>query len=81
MNLAAVQLLQEWDPFDLGQEQYDTEAADVVAALQSIDDSNQLAQLIQTVFEYSFEQMIPLEVCVTVANKLLVLKVNLQCSI
>lgn len=45
MNQAAVHLLEEWDPFHLGPDHYDTETADVVAALQGIDDPSTLAKL------------------------------------
>ncbi|MGM9950144.1 MAG: DUF1871 family protein, partial [Lysinibacillus sp.] len=30
-------MLEKWDPFKLGENSYDTETADVVAALQGID--------------------------------------------
>lgn len=81
INIAAVQLLQQWDPFHIGIGQYDTEAADVVAALQGIEDCNVLAKTIQTVYEYSFEKEIPLEQCIQIAIQLLALKVNIQCTL
>ncbi|PKC52941.1 hypothetical protein RhiirA1_480343 [Rhizophagus irregularis] len=47
MNQKAIQLLQQWDPFNIGEDKYDTETADVVAALQGIDDPSNLAKVIQ----------------------------------
>lgn len=81
MNRAAVRLLQEWDPFQLGEDYYDTETADVVAALQGMDDPVQVAKIIQTVYEHSFEQWIPLEECVQMANQLIALKNDMQCNL
>ena len=81
MNQAAVELLQAWDPFQLGTHQYDTEAADVVAALQGIDDPTELGKLIQKVYEYSYEEWIPLEQCVAIAYKLLAIKFEAKCII
>lgn len=38
MNQKCVHLLEQWDPFSYGTDSYSTETADVVAALQNIDD-------------------------------------------
>ncbi len=81
LNRKAVKLLAEWDPFLLGAESYETETADVVAALQGISDVEQLAKVIQTVYEYSFEQWIPKEQCVEMAEKLIQLRHNATCNI
>lgn len=81
MNRKCVQLLQQWDPFEFGEHSYDTETADVVAALQEIDDPTDLAKIIQKVYEYSFEQWIPFEKCVAIAYKLLAVKFEAKCII
>ena len=81
LNLEAVRILEEWDPFQIGEENYASEAADVVAALQSISDVKQLAEVIQTVYEYSFEQWIPKEQCVHMAKKLIQLRHKATCNI
>ena len=81
LNVEAVRLLEEWDPFQIGEGSYATEAADVVAALQSISDVEQLAEVIQTVYEYSFEQWIPKDECVHMAKKLVQLRHKVTCSI
>lgn len=81
MNQRCVRMLAEWDPFAIGPENYDTETADVVAALQGIDDPSQLAKVIQTVYEYSFEEWIPLEKCVAMAYKLIAVKFEAKCII
>ena len=80
MNRQAVKLLEQWDPFQLGEEAYETETADVVGALQGPVDQQQLAQIIQRVYEFSFEQWIELEKCEQIASELLKLKMNYQCE-
>lgn len=81
MNRTAVRLLQQWDPFTLGEDQYDTEAADVVAALQSTDNLEEIAKVIQEVYEYSFEQWIPLAQCEEIARQLVSLKQQVVCHL
>ncbi|WP_342558712.1 DUF1871 family protein [Metasolibacillus sp. FSL K6-0083] len=81
MNQKAVKVLEEWDPFQLGADSYDTETADVVAALQGIDDPSDLAKVIQTVYEHSYEQWIPFERCVEMAYKLIAIKFEAKCII
>ena len=79
MNREAIELLLQWDPYQLGVESYDTEAADVVAALQNIDDPSQLAKKIQRIYEYSFEEWIPFEECVSISYKLIAIKFEAKC--
>ena len=81
MNRRAVSTLAQWDPFKLGEDSYDTETADVVAAIQGMNDPGELAKVIQRVYEYSFEQWIPLEACVDIARKLIAIKFEMSCSI
>lgn len=81
MNRKALWTLQEWDPFNIGVDSYDAEAADVVADLQSIDHPSELAKRIQAIYEHSFEQWIPLEKCVEVSYKLIALKYEMKCII
>lgn len=81
MNRKAVWLLEKWDPFQLGEGHYETETADVVAALQGIDHPSDLAKVIQKVYEHSFEQWIPYEDCVDIAYKLISIKFEAKCII
>ena len=81
LNRKAVQLLATWDPFQLGEESYETETADVVAALQGITETLKLAEIIQNVYEYSFERWIPLEDCLNMAEKLIALRHQASCEI
>ena len=81
VNRKAVSKLAQWDPFQLGEDSYDTETADVVAALQGINDPSDLARVIQRVYEHSFEQWIPLEDCVDIARKLIAIKYEANCII
>ena len=81
LNRKAVRILEEWDPFQLGTESYETETADVVAALQGITQTLELAEVIQSVYEYSFEQWIPLDDCLTIADKLIALRHQASCEL
>ena len=81
MNRQSVKLLQMWDPFNMGPDAYDTETADVVAALQGIDHPSELAKRIQEVYEHSYEQWIPLEQCVQIAYKLIAVKYEAKCIV
>ncbi|MFP3918323.1 DUF1871 family protein [Lysinibacillus telephonicus] len=81
MNQKAIELLKQWDPFQLGVDSYDTECADVVAALQGIDDPSKLAKVIQTTYEHSFEQWIPIEKCVAISYKLIAIKFEAKCIV
>ncbi|MEK4486832.1 DUF1871 family protein [Psychrobacillus sp. FSL H8-0484] len=81
MNRKAVWILQQWDPFNIGVDGYETETADVVTDLQSIDHPSELAKRIQGIYEHSFEQWIPLEKCVEISYKLIALKYEMKCII
>ena len=81
LNRKAVELLAKWDPFQLGEESYETETADVVAALQGITETLELAEIIQNVYEYSFERWIPLEDCLNIADQLIALRHQASCEI
>ena len=81
VNRKVVSKLAQWDPFQLGEDSYDTETADVVAALQGINDPSDLAKVIQRVYEYSFEQWIPIEDCIDIARKLIAIKYEAKCII
>lgn len=81
MNRKAVKLLQLWDPFKMGTDAYDTETADVVAALQGIDHPTELAKRIQEVYEHSYELWIPIDQCVQIAYKLIAVKYEAKCIV
>lgn len=80
MNRQAVKLLEQWDPFQLGEDAYETETADVVGALQGDVTKEQFAEIIQRVYEFSFEQWIAIEKCEHMAEQLLQLKTVYQCE-
>lgn len=81
MNRRAMRILAEWDPFKAGEEAYGTEIAGVVAELQVLDHPSELGRKIQHIYEFSFEQWIPLEKCVEISYKLLALKYEAKCII
>lgn len=80
MNQRAVKRLAEWDPFQIGAENYDTETADVVAALQGTSNVKELAAVIQRVYEHSFEEWIEIERCESIARELVALKLQMSCE-
>lgn len=81
MNKQAIRILEEWDPFQIGKENYAAEAADVVAFLQSATHPSDIAHHIQVVYEHSFEQWISLERCMEIAYKLIAIKLTETCTI
>jgi hypothetical protein len=80
-NLQLVDLLNEWDPFELKNGDYDTEIADTIQAVHELDNPKALAERIQTIYEFSFEKIIPIEQCLKIAKELLLIKENESCSI
>jgi hypothetical protein len=81
MNLELISVLQEWDPFGWGRDAYETEIVDCVIAVSDIDDIEKLASKIQSIFEFSFEELIDIEECKRIAGKLLIVKNNASCSL
>ncbi|MDN3428852.1 DUF1871 family protein [Microbacterium sp. APC 3898] len=74
MNRKAVLVLEEWDPFTIGSEGYETQIADVITQLGVLDHPSDLAKEIQSIYKTSFEKWIPLERCVDISYKLIALK-------
>ncbi|MFJ7848006.1 DUF1871 family protein [Peribacillus sp. NPDC097206] len=81
MNIAFVATLQEWDPYGIGGELYEPEIADTVVALRDIDDLQELAEKIKSIYEFAFAEPVQLERCLQVAQKLLIIKNDASCSI
>jgi hypothetical protein len=79
LNRRAVTFLEQWDPFQFGPI-YDTEAADVVAALQTEKNAVSLAKKIQAIYEYSFEQLIPMDTCLEKAHQLIEIRYATSCE-
>lgn len=81
MNLMLVDTLNEWDPFQIGAGNYDPEISDIIQAVHDLDDASMLAKKIQDIFEFSFEEIIPLYTCHFKAIQLLSVKNRSSCSI
>ncbi|MCM3568164.1 DUF1871 family protein [Neobacillus mesonae] len=79
-NLKLVDILTEWNPFDLENESYETEIADVIQAVHIYDHPLTLAKKIQNIYEFSFEKVIPLKSCMETAVALLNVMENETCS-
>ncbi|WP_449537397.1 DUF1871 family protein [Ferdinandcohnia sp. Marseille-Q9671] len=80
-NLQIMIVLQEWDPLGYGIGFYETEAVDILQATHQINDPTKLARKIQAIFEFSFEEIIPLKECETMAVTLLSIKNNATCEL
>lgn len=74
MNQKAIKIVEKWNPFNMENFSYETEAADVVEALQFIDDPSDMGKKIQEIYALSFEKWIPFEKCVALSYKLLAVK-------
>lgn len=81
MNIAFVNTLQEWDPYGIGGELYEPEIADTVMAIRDIDDPQELAGKIKSIYDFAFDEPVKLERCLQVAQKLLIIKNDASCSI
>ncbi|MDM5330489.1 DUF1871 family protein [Neobacillus sp. CF12] len=80
-NLQFVDVLNEWDPFKLKNGNYDPEIADTIQAIHELDNPEELAVRIQSIYEFSFEKTIPIDQCLNVARELLAIKDNDSCNI
>lgn len=81
MNRRAARVMEEWDPFGIGEDLYGREILAVLVQLDVLDHPSDLAKQIQTIYESSFDKWIPLEKCVDVSYKLLALKYEAKCII
>ncbi|WP_240035145.1 DUF1871 family protein [Neobacillus notoginsengisoli] len=81
MNLLMADELNNWDPFRIGGGSYDPEIADAIQAVRELNDANQLAARLQSIYDFSFEQVIPFKECLSVAEKLLSIKNQGSCSL
>ncbi|MFD2805933.1 DUF1871 family protein [Litchfieldia salsa] len=73
--------LQSWDPLGYGVDSYETEIVDVLQAVHVVNDISQLARKIQAIYEFSFEEIIPLNTCEKMAKELLVIKNSSSCDL
>jgi hypothetical protein len=80
-NLKLVKLLKEWDPLGYGEEAYDSEIADTIQAVHLLNDRDKLARKIQAIYEFSFEEIIPLIKCKQISVEMLAIKNEDSCSI
>lgn len=80
-NIKLMELLLQWDPLGYGEGSYETEVVDVLQAVHLIDDIKLLSRKIQAVYEFSFEEIIPLQKCESLAIQLLLIKNNASCEL
>ncbi|MBM7605457.1 hypothetical protein JOC75_003480 [Metabacillus crassostreae] len=80
-NIKLMELLLQWDPLGYGEGSYETEVVDVLQAVYAYEEVKQLARKIQAIYEFSFEEVIPLQICEDLAVKLFTIKDNSSCEI
>ncbi|MEY8351543.1 DUF1871 family protein [Bacillus cereus] len=76
-----VEMVKDWDPFQMGPEFYETEASDVVYVVSTFDDPKYIAKKIQHIYFMSFEEVLAIEKCEKLAEVLLLLKEGGSCSL
>jgi hypothetical protein len=81
LSYKLIDVLNKWDPFNMGEGEFDPEIADILQAVHDFDDAEKIAGRIQSVFEFSFEQVLPYKECLSVANILLAIKNEDVCSL
>ncbi|MGM7684976.1 DUF1871 family protein [Cytobacillus sp. Hm23] len=69
-NIKLMLKLQSWDPLGYGIGFYETENIDVLQAVHELNDRSVLAKRIQSIYENSFEELIPLSECEIMAQEL-----------
>lgn len=80
-NIKLMERLLQWDPLGYGEGSYETEVVDVLQAVHLYDDEMLLARKIQAIYEFSFEEIIPLQKCESISKQLLQIKNNSSCEI
>ncbi|WP_226669497.1 DUF1871 family protein [Metabacillus litoralis] len=80
-NIKLMELLLQWDPLGYGEGSYETEVVDVLQAVHVYDEVKTLARKIQAIYEFSFEEIIPLQSCEELSTKLIMIKNNFSCEI
>ncbi|MEH7441360.1 DUF1871 family protein [Bacillus sp. JJ1122] len=81
LSYKLIDVLNKWDPIDVGEGEFDPEIADILQAVHDFDDADKIAKRIQSVFEFSFENLLPYKECRLIANTLLSIKNEDVCSL
>ncbi|OMP67770.1 DUF1871 family protein [Domibacillus epiphyticus] len=81
LNLALADVLNGFDPYNAGEGFYDTEIADSIYAVHSIDEINKLAAAIRSIYEHSFDMPMSGGNPTKLAEQLMTIKNNSSCSL
>ncbi|GAD12815.1 apc36109 [Geobacillus kaustophilus GBlys] len=81
LNRLLLEWIGAWDPFGLGKDAYDVEAASVLQAVYETEDARTLAARIQSIYEFAFDEPIPFPDCLKLARRLLELKQAASCPL
>ncbi|MGE8207538.1 DUF1871 family protein [Heyndrickxia sp. NPDC080065] len=81
MNIKLREALEEWNPLGNGSEAYETEIVDVIQLVHDIDNKDVLSKRIQDIYEFSFEERIPIEQCEKMARTLITIHSQASCEL
>ncbi|WP_163103120.1 DUF1871 family protein [Peribacillus alkalitolerans] len=73
-------LLENWDPFEVGADGYETEIAECMQAIYEVDSVEELSAKIINIYEFSFGEVIKIEDAKKIAAEILLLKEQSSCS-
>jgi hypothetical protein len=74
LNLKLYSFLYEWDPFHIGEGNYDPEISDIIQAVHETEDVVKLTNKIQNILEFAFEKTPSEEESKKIATQLLFMK-------
>ncbi|MHA6261248.1 DUF1871 family protein [Sporosarcina sp. CAU 1771] len=81
INKKATLLLEEWNPFEEVNKNYELEIRAIVSQLHSLDHPTDLAKKIREIYENSNKVWIPIEECVQISYKLIAIKYEAKCIV
>ena len=81
LSYKLIDVLNKWDPFNVGEGEFDPEIADILQAVHDYDVADKIATRMQSVFEFSFGKLLPYNECLSIANTLLSIKNEDVCSL
>ncbi|WP_245680461.1 DUF1871 family protein [Bacillus marinisedimentorum] len=74
-------VLADWDPLGYGKGSYEMEWADVLQAVHECPGAAQIAERIQGIFHFSYDEHIPMDRCRKTAEKLVEARETTSCDI
>lgn len=81
MNLKLRDILENWDPLGYGEGAYEIEIVDCIQAVHNCTGLSLLTKKIQDIYEFSFEEIIPLDKCREKAAQLINIAQQVSCEL